>query len=238
MRKNILITGRPQSGKSTFLEQLTASYPNKIGFVTREMRADDVRTGFELVSFDGRKVKLADTEAMSLYKVGKYYVQVENIDPFLAYISLPPDNKENLLYIDEIGQMQLFSENSKKMVLEFLNSTNTCVATITSVYEDDFTKAVKARNDVIIIEITPENRVARLEFARTLLKKIEKAKRYVSEPERFSFKDNTEVTVRSDHNLRKLVYTNNAWHCECDFFRSHAICSHVIALEEIQNRRD
>ena len=132
--------------------------------------------------------------------------------------------------------MQLFSENFKKKALEFLNSTNTCIATVTSVYEDDFTKAIKARNDVIIIEISSENRESKLEFARVLLKKIEKAKRYVSEPERFWFKDNTSVTLQSEHNLRKLFYADNAWHCKCDFFRSYAICSHVIAVEEIQNK--
>ena len=108
---------------------------------------------------------------MSPYRVGKYYVQVENIDPFLTHILLPPGDKENLIYIDEIGQMQLFSEYFKEKVLEFFNSTNTYIATITSVYEDDFIKAIKARNDVIIVEISPENRESSLEFARMLLKK-------------------------------------------------------------------
>jgi hypothetical protein len=138
--------------------------------------------------------------------------------------------------MDEIGQMELFSEDFKEKVLEFFNSKNTCIATITSVYEDDFTKAVKARNDVITVELSPENRESNLEFAQMLLKKIEKARRYISEPERFSFKDDTHVTVQSEHNLRKLFYTDNKWHCDCDFFRSYAVCSHVIAVEEIQNK--
>lgn len=231
MRKNILITGEPKSGKSTLLEHVISDQVNKVGFITKEVRKDAVRIAFDLVSYDDRIMRLADVDAVTNCKVGKFYVQPGNIDLFLA--GVPQSNEENLLYIDEIGQMQLFSSPFKDKVLAFLNSPNSCVATITSVYEDDFTKEIKARDDVIFVEITIENRMAKLAFVRALLKKIEKAKKYAQEPERVAFVDSNNATLRSDHGVRQLTCWNGRWQCECDFFYSHGVCSHVIAVETL-----
>ncbi len=236
MRKNILITGAPKSGKSTFLDKLIADYSNKFGFLTKEIRKDGIRTGFEMVSHDGGKMMLADVDTVDTHKVGKYFVHTKNIDLFLKKLS--SSDSKDLLYIDEIGQMQLFSDLFRKIVLQFLNSPNTCVATITSVYEDDFTRDIKNRADVIVVEITPENREEKLTFAKMLLKKIEKARQYMAEPKRFIFKNNTHALLQSEHGTRELVYTDGNWNCGCDFFFSYKLCSHTIATEAIRKSRN
>ena len=46
MQKNILITGKPKSGKSTILEKVIFGIPDKVGFITKEIRANGQRTGF------------------------------------------------------------------------------------------------------------------------------------------------------------------------------------------------
>jgi nucleoside-triphosphatase THEP1 len=234
MRKNILITGAPKSGKSTLLEQLIVGYPNKVGFLTKEIRKDEIRVGFEMILHNGPKTLLSDVDTEDSHKVGKYFVHPQNIDPFLEHLSLPSDGI-SLLYVDEIGQMQLFSDLFRKTVLRFFETPNTCVATITSVYEDDFTQSIKNRDDVILVEITPENREGKLEFLKMLLKKIDKAKGYSAEPGRFTFENDTHTTIKSEHGTRRLVLQNNVWSCECDFFRAHGVCSHVIAVESINN---
>lgn len=236
MRKNILITGAPKSGKSTFLEKLIVEYPNKIGFLTKEISNDGIRTGFEMVSHDGGKMMLADVDTADAHKVGKYSVHAENIDLFLEQLS--SGDSKNLLYMDEIGQMQLFSGLFKKIVLQFLNSPNTCVATITSVYEDDFIRDIKNRTDVIVVEITPENRGEKLAFVKMLLKKMEKARQYMAEPKRFIFEDDTHALIQSEHGTRKLVYTEGSWNCGCDFFHLYKLCSHTIATEAIREKRN
>jgi len=45
---NILITGLPQSGKTTLLKSLLKNHPQKTGFFTHEMRENGTRTGFEI----------------------------------------------------------------------------------------------------------------------------------------------------------------------------------------------
>jgi len=232
MRKNILITGAPKSGKSTLLEELIADYPNKIGFLSKEIRKDNIRIGFEIILHNGKKTLLSDVDTEDSHKVGKYFVHPQNIDPLLEHLSLPSDDT-SLLYIDEIGQMQLFSDLFRKTVLRFFEVPNTCVATITSVYEDDFTRSIKNRDDVILVEITPENREEKLEFVGALLKKIDRAKRYCTKPGRFTFENDTHAVIESEHGTRRLIRQNNAWNCECDFFHAHGVCSHVIAVEAI-----
>lgn len=64
-----------------------------------------------------------------------------------------------------------------------------------------------------------------------LISKIDKAKRYAQEPERFTF---TNVEARfhgaSDHTIG---LRGEHWTCDCNFFKAWHTCSHVMALQEI-----
>jgi nucleoside-triphosphatase len=229
MQKNIIITGEPKSGKSTLLVNIIKDIPNTVGIVTKEIRKDDTRVGFEIESHANHKAILAHVETETKHKVSKYFVNVENLESMLPEISI--FKKEDVLYLDEIGQMQLFSKEFKKITLQFLDTPNTCIATLTSVYSDEFTQSIKNRNDIILIELTKENREQKETFVRALLKKIEKARRYLSEPERFTIKG-SKAELKSEHGLRKLTLQDGEWKCDCEFFNQYAICSHVIAVKE------
>ena len=52
----------------------------------------------------------------------------------------------------------LLSEKFRDLVLKYLDAPNICVATISSVYEDSFIKSIKGRDDVVVVEISAENR--------------------------------------------------------------------------------
>jgi hypothetical protein len=65
-----------------------------------------------------------------------------------------------------------------------------------------------------------------------MIGKIEKAKRYAQERQRFHFNSFT-VTMDGENNPHTVHYENNAWHCDCDFFHSRGRCSHTMALEFI-----
>jgi len=65
-----------------------------------------------------------------------------------------------------------------------------------------------------------------------MIGKIEKAKRYAQERQRFHFSSFT-VTVDGENNPHTVHYENNEWHCDCDFFHSRGRCSHTMALEFI-----
>lgn len=177
MQKNIIITGEPKSGKSTLLANIIKDIPNSVGIVTKEMQKDNVRVGFEIESHANHKEILAHVETETKHRVSKYFVNVENLESILPEIST--FKKNDVLYLDEIGQMQLFSKEFRKITLQFLDAPNTCIATLTSVYSDEFTQSIKKRNDIILIELTKENREEKETFVRTLLKG-----KYLSEPKR------------------------------------------------------
>ena len=65
-----------------------------------------------------------------------------------------------------------------------------------------------------------------------MIGKIEKAKRYAQEPERFSFKT-FEVTIRGENSTHTVKYDNGKFNCGCSFFQSRDCCSHSMAMERL-----
>lgn len=65
-----------------------------------------------------------------------------------------------------------------------------------------------------------------------LIGKIEKAKRYAQEKERFQFTEFT-VTMEGNNSPHTVHYRDGEWQCDCDFFQSRGRCSHTMALEMI-----
>lgn len=229
MIKNILITGIPKSGKSTLLDTVIADIPNKRGFVTKEIRREGERTGFKVITNDGAEAMIASVDFKTQFQVSKYFVDPCQLETVLTGVSSYSSN--DILYLDEIGQMQLLSDMFRDFALSYLDAPNICVATISYVYEDDFTKAVKNRNDVFLVQLTPENRADQEVFVRQFVRKLEKASKYLSEPERFLINGDM-VTLRSEHDIRTLNFVDGAWNCTCDFNAKYGICSHAVATTE------
>jgi nucleoside-triphosphatase len=229
MLKNILITGGVKSGKSTLLRNLTGGIPQKTGFVTNEILGEAGRVGFEIETSAGHKICLANLNPETSPKVGRFFVNIPNLESAVTEVSV--FGNKDILYLDEIGQMQLFSEKFKKLVLNFFDSKNICLATLSSVYQDNFIENIRKRDDVISVEISAENREEKKRFIEQLIAKIRKAQKYIAEPERFTLRDGG-VELKSEHGIRKLVFKNGKWHCDCDFFQKYEICSHSIAVRE------
>jgi len=219
----------PRSGKSTLLKKLITNFDQKVGFVTNEVRKDGERIGFELENHKGEKSMLANVDFKTNFKVSRYFVDINNLGEIIPSVDQFDDH--DFLFLDEIGQMELFSEKFKVLVKKYLDSPNTCIATLSKIYSDEFTETIKKRNDIFLIEITEENREEKEKYLETLLKKIVKAKRYISEPNRFSINQN-DVSITTDHGTRILTKRKEGWICNCDFFQENKVCSHIIALEE------
>lgn len=153
---NILLTGQPHSGKTTFITKLLKGVEEKKGFITKEIKEEGQRVGFQLVSSSGATATLAHINHKSPYQVSRYFVDVNNLDRLIdPLFTFEPSQ---LLYIDEIGQMELFSDRFKELVLTYLNASNDFIGTVTNVYSDEFVEKVKQRDDVRIIEVTEDNR--------------------------------------------------------------------------------
>jgi hypothetical protein len=66
----------------------------------------------------------------------------------------------------------------------------------------------------------------------SMIGKIEKAKRYAQERDRFEF-HSFSVTVKGDNNSHVVRYEKGQWHCDCEFFLSRGRCVHTMSLESI-----
>lgn len=67
-----------------------------------------------------------------------------------------------------------------------------------------------------------------------MIGKIEKAKMYAQERNRFEFQSLT-VSVKGDNanEQHHVSYDEGKWHCDCEFFISRGVCSHTMAVERL-----
>lgn len=156
-KSNILLTGPPGCGKSTLVEKIIRRIDKPLrGFFTRELREGDKRTGFSIITLDGKEGLLAHQDVKGRYRVGKYGVNLENIEE-IAVPSMIPGDKNEIVVIDEIGKMECLSPRFRDALLEVLGSRNRVIGTI-ALKGDKFIREIKQRKDVLLIEVTEKNR--------------------------------------------------------------------------------
>jgi len=64
-----------------------------------------------------------------------------------------------------------------------------------------------------------------------IIGKIEKAKRYAEQRERFLF-TRFDLTFRGDNSDHRVSFENGTFNCDCEFFIAHQRCAHSMALED------
>lgn len=90
--KNLLITGRPGSGKTTLIERLLQSFTAGAGgFLTREIRERGVRRGFRIETLDGESDVLASDRVHGPVRVGKVATIQLRSDAFADHIKARPE---------------------------------------------------------------------------------------------------------------------------------------------------
>lgn len=156
MSNNILLTGNPRSGKSSLLNRIIPSLINPKGFLTREILEEGIRTGFEVVTNDGNSHLLASVYIHSDTRVSRYGINLEGfefiLEPMFEF------KRDQTLYLDEIGEMELYSSRFRDLIQVYLDAPNLLIATLSCVYSDTIIDLIRERNDTHIIEITPETR--------------------------------------------------------------------------------
>ncbi len=158
VQKNILITGLPGSGKTTLMIRLAEALKDlrPAGCYTAEIREGNVRQGFELVSLDGSKAILSHVDIRSLFRVGRYGVDIKGFDAFLDSLALCC-REAGLIIIDEIGKMESHSDRFKDLVRELLSSDTPVLATI-ALKGGGFIDEIRKREDVRLVELNDTNR--------------------------------------------------------------------------------
>jgi nucleoside-triphosphatase THEP1 len=136
MKKQILITGPPRCGKSTLISRLINHYSEKnykiYGFLTPEFKERGKRLGFDVVDiYSGNMSQLARIgDFKTKYRVGKYNVFVEEFDRYLENSLSLEEKTVDLIIIDEIGKMELYSRKFQSFINRVFSSSIPILATI------------------------------------------------------------------------------------------------------------
>ncbi len=131
------------------------------GMVSREVKVGGTRIGFELEDLHSlKKGWLAHKDRIYGPRLGKYVVNVDDLDNIgvEAIRNASNNPKINLIVIDEIGPMELYSKNFVKAVLEAINCNKPLLGTIHFKLKHFLIEDIKSMNQAIIIPITIENR--------------------------------------------------------------------------------
>ena len=136
----IFISGNPKSGKTTLVERLISEIGinNFLGFYSKEVKdSKGKRIGFDIYYFYNNKLEvlpLARVDAKTKYKIGKYYVFLDNINKISSEIIDILNSivilKSKILVIDEIGRMELLSDKFRDLVRIILNEDIPLLATV------------------------------------------------------------------------------------------------------------
>jgi len=163
VKRVLLITGSPGIGKTTLLtksvDTLRRRGYNIGGMISREVREAGTRIGFEILDLDSQKHGwLAHVNQKVGPQVGKYHVNLTDLEAIGANaISHAVENCE-IIAIDEIGPMELFSGKFRNAVKNALKSNKPVLAVIHSKANDRLVHEAKARDDVEVFTVTAENR--------------------------------------------------------------------------------
>lgn len=155
---NILLTGQPGSGKTTLIKRVLQHSDFDVGgFFSNEMRRGNQRVGFTLDTLDGRRGILAHVDLGTEHRIGKYYVDVDSLNSVGVHAIRHALKSSEVVVIDEIGKMELLSEEFRTTLLNALADPKPVLGSIMQ-GKDELTDQIKDRDDVAVFEVTEESR--------------------------------------------------------------------------------
>ena len=176
MKQVYLLTGKPGTGKTSLIKQAVAEVKGKAGgFYTEEIRGQGVRQGFKLVTLDGQDAILAHVDVHSPYQVSRYGVDIVSIDRVGVSALHKAAQQCDLVVIDEIGKMELFSVNFREAVLKIISSGKRVLGTI-MLSSNPWADVVKSKPQVNLITVTKANYYQVLDELQRWLKETESLK--------------------------------------------------------------
>jgi len=154
----LFLTGSPGVGKTTLIRAVVRRLEGVAcaGFHTEEIRQNGDRSGFRIVTLDGREGTLASL-GTAKPTVGKYSVHVEEFENLVLGCLDPVEPSADLYVIDEIGKMELLSQKFRTRLAVLLTQPINLLATIAK-RGDGIIDQIRRRKDVEIIEVTRMNR--------------------------------------------------------------------------------
>ena len=170
MKPVYLLTGKPGTGKTSLIRQAVDELEGGAGgFYTEEIRSQGTRLGFRLVTLEGHQAILAHTDFSKRFQVGKYGVDIEALDRVGVSALRKAAEQCDLVVVDEIGKMELFSADFREVVFAIIGSGKRVLGTImfpSNPWADD----IKRQPQVKLVTVTRANYQQVLDDLRGWLK--------------------------------------------------------------------
>jgi len=158
MKRALLLTGKPGTGKTALIKEALARTKVKGGgFYTEEIRTGGIRQGFQIVTLDGQEAILANVGISSPYQVSKYKVDTDALDRVGVSVLHRALKESDLIVIDEIGKMELLSPRFREAVTQAINSGKQVLGTI-MLNPHPFADEIKRHPEVETLLVTRDNR--------------------------------------------------------------------------------
>lgn len=142
MKAKVLISGPPRCGKSTLISNLINYYNLKgykvHGFITPEVRVKNQRIGFDCTEISsGVNFKLARSgNYHTTHRLGKYHIFLDDFERLIEHFARLSLENVDIIIIDEIGKMELFSAKFHKFIYKVFQSDVNIIATIGQKIQD------------------------------------------------------------------------------------------------------
>jgi nucleoside-triphosphatase len=129
------------------------------GMISGEVRTSESRVGFEVMDLNGgKKGWLASVHQERGPQVGKYRVNIGDLNDVGVKAIVEACEKLHVVIIDEIGPMELFSEQFREAVVKAVESRKLVVSTIHWKMSGELIDSIRKRQDAAIHILTNENR--------------------------------------------------------------------------------
>lgn len=158
-KRIILFTGSPGVGKTTLVK---AGIPpmlslGGVGFTTGEIREGGRRVGFSISTLDGRRGILAQVNIKGSPRLGRYGINVADIDNLMVGEMQRALGERLPLLVDEFGAMEMYSPKFADLSLQVVAKLPLLVGVIREKHHP-ICDRLKSMEGVQVIRVAFRNR--------------------------------------------------------------------------------
>lgn len=162
-KRVFLITGAPGTGKTTVVSKMVTALKAQGlavgGMISQEARDCCTRKGFEVIDVaTGKNGWLAHVDQKTGPQVGKYHVNLSDLDRIGVKAIESATQKCAVVVVDELGPMELFSKQFKQAVQAALENSKVVLAVVHAKAKDPLIEHAKQLPDTELFTVTVDNR--------------------------------------------------------------------------------